>query len=1019
VEHADDGDAEGQRRYLTVMFCDLVGSTALSTQLDPEDMRQVIRTYQARCLDLVSAHDGSVAQYLGDGILAYFGYPAAHEDDAVQAVRAALAITSAMSDMAHDLGLDQLAARVGLQTGLVVIGDMTSYRNHPLSGDVLAIGETPNIAARLQALAAPGQVVLGKSTAMLVEGYFVLESMGTPELKGASRPIEAFRVLGETAAHSRLDAHLDRGLTQLVGRGTELAVLEGLWRAVAEGSGSVALIEGEPGIGKSRLTMELVARVRAEDAPVVELWCSPRHTNSVLHPVVDLLERELAAASLHTNTSRLDLLEDLARRSGLDAASSVPILAELIDLPLDGRYPPAPTSPEVLRERTFQVLTSTLFGRVGDRGLLVVLEDAQWVDPTTQEVVQTVLDAVESSAVLVVVTRRTETPSTWPESVDVRLPLGKLGDRAIQQMIEELAAGRAVPDEVTASIRARTDGVPLFVEELTRMLLDATDRQTDQADDGRAVPVTLRDLLMARLDRLGPAASVARLAATVGREVPHAFLRRVWKRSPDELETALRDLVDSGLLLRRGSGDSLVFLFKHALVQDVAYDTQLKSQRQSHHLAIALEFEAELGHGIPVLPETVAHHFTAGGHHHRAVPYWIAAGTQALERSANREAVAHLGAALDLVRTLPDTQERDRLELSVLVLLGAPLMGIRGYGSVEVEDVYRRAHELGDALDDPVPLFDALYGMFRVHLLRAEYDVALGIGRRLEALADAARLPTFRIAAQRAIGSALTYVGDDADPVVHLDRAVAIDAELRSAPDTRGPLINDVADAAITSAAYSAWVHWLRGDVARARATADDAVARAVDLGHPFTISLSSCFDLWLRQFEDDVEGVILQAQEALAFARDESFTFWLGWTEIMHGWAVARTGAHADGVAEIRKGLLDWQATGSRLGSSYFLSLLGESLLLSGLPDESLETLTEARAFSLERNEHFWLPEIHRLRGAVHLERRELAQARRELTLAITLAEANGAVSLRARAQQTLRQCDVRGAEDSEATQS
>ena len=994
------------------MFCDLVGSTALSASLDPEDMRHLLRRYQERCGETISAHGGSVVQYLGDGILAYFGYPAAQEDAAVDAVRAGLGVVRAMAPLGDELGRDGLAARVGLHTGLVVVGQSAGERGHPGSADMLAIGETPNIAARLQSLAGPGEVVIGDTTAALVRGYFVLDSLGTPELKGAGHVVEALRVVGETAAHSRLDVNRSRGLTPLVGRDRELEHLDGAWRAARRGMGSVVLVDGEPGIGKSRLVLEIASRVGAEGALVAEIRCSPRHTHSVLHPVVDLLRRALHPADAVDEAELLTRVERLVVDSGLELDDGVPVVAQLLSLSLPARYPPLPTAPGLLKERTLSVLTRLLLGRTG-AGTLLVVEDVQWLDPTSQEVVDALLDVAASNGVLAVLTRRTGTSPDWPARAELTLALGRLDPAAVERMVDQIS-GSAKPHALRRHVVERTDGVPLFVEELTQMLLDEPE-PTDGAEPGEtgsAVPSTLRDLLMARLDGQGPSAVVARLAATVGREVPYPLLQRLWSGEEDRLQEHLRQLVDSGLMQHRGDGAASTYVFKHALVQEVAYETLLRSVRVGHHRSIAEAMEAAPGMEAHP-PEVLAHHFAEAGLPHRAVPFRLAAGLRAIEQSANLEAVAHLTTGVELLRSMPSDRERDRLELDLLVHLGAPLMATRGYGSVEVEEVYRRAHELGDIVGDPQPLFEALYGMFRMHLLRAEYAVALGIGRRLVDLAERSGRPSFAVAAQRAVGSVMVYVGSDLDRAhEHLTAAIGIDPRgLSDDVERHGLELNDVADPAIVASGYEAWVQWLRGDAAAARVMSDSAIAGATRLGHPFTVALAACFDLWLRQFDGEAEEVARRAEGAAELVGEQGFEFWRGWAGLLRGWALARLGSPDEGVAVMRAGLVDWQATGSRLGTSYFLSLLGEGLALAGRTGEAVETLTEAAAFGVEVGEQFWLPETCRLHA------RLVADTDREfalelLTRGAALASQQGSVALGKRIRETADALSLTGPE-------
>ena len=726
--------APGERRHLTVMFCDLVDSTALSARLDPEDMRRVVRSYQARCVELITEHEGFVANYLGDGILAYFGFPTAHEEDALQAVRAALGIVAGMPAVAAAVGVAELAARVGLHTGLVVVGEMGAGRAL-LAADV--VGETPNLAARLQDLAGPNQVVISGSTQALVHGFVNLDPLGAPPLRGVDRPVPAFVVLGETSAQSRLDVVGRRGLTPLVGRDVEMGILLECWDAVRQGAGRLVVISGEPGIGKSRLVRELREQVTEGGGVVVELRGSPRYRNSTLQPIIEHLRRATGLDEATTAGAALQGIEAMVSRSEQPPADAVEVLAELLEVDTGQVRHQVPLGPEARKRRTLDVLTELIVGLARERPAVLVCEDLQWVDPTTIELMGGVAEQDPPPGLLIVVTHRSDHPPPWPEQADaVRIPLSRLLSPEVDRIVAQLSGDQELPDIVQRQIADRTDGVPLFVEELTQMLLDTPSAgPASTAGRERSVPSTLRELLMARLDRQASAAEVAQLAATVGREVSLEFLRAIWRGDEATLTRELDRLVESGLMQRQGDGPTAVYTFKHSLVQDVAYDSLLKSVRQAHHRTIAEALDERFRTLPSATPEVVAHHYSAAGMPERAVPHWLLAGERALARSADREAIAHLSAGLELLTALPDSRERDEQELTLLVRLGAPLMATRGYGSAEVEDVYRRALALGDGLGDMTQLFEALYGIFRMHLLRAEYFVALDVADRLVALA--------------------------------------------------------------------------------------------------------------------------------------------------------------------------------------------------------------------------------------------------------------------------------------------
>jgi class 3 adenylate cyclase/predicted ATPase len=994
--------AEGERRHLTVLFADLVDSTSLSGRLDPEDLRRVMRGYQARCVQVINAHEGFVGNYLGDGIVAYFGFPTAHEEDALQAVRAAMRIVESVPELAGELTVDGLSARVGVHTGLVVVGEMGAGESRR-SAEI--VGEAPNVAARLQTLADPNQVVISGSVLALVEGFFDVESLGAPLLKGLNSALPAFAVVGETDVQNRLDAVRRRGLTPLVGRDAELGLLLQRWQATTGGAGELAVIKGEPGIGKSRLVRELRQHVEADRGVVVELRGSPRFHNSMLQPVIEFLRRaaRLDRATSHAEAVRLiDSLVSIAPHAPPDTAE---LISELLGIETGVQRPQVPLGPEARRRRTLEVLTGLALGLAEQRAALLVCEDVQWFDPTTVELMAGVLEHQLPERLFIVITHRSDHALPWSDLPTgmLSLSLNRLLTPEVDRIVAQLCGDRELSEDVHRQIADRTDGVPLFVEELTQMLLDTpSDASREVVQEERLVPSTLRELLMARLDRQGTAAEVAQLAATVGREVSLGFLRTIWTGVSEDLDHELDQLVESGLMQRDGEGGATSFTFKHSLVQDVAYDSLLKSARQAHHRTIAEALEERMSSLAVATPEDIAHHLTAAGLPERAVPYWLLAGERALERSADREAIAHLSAGLALVPEVPEGRQRDEIELTLLVRLGAPLMAARGYGSAEVEDVYRRALDLGDRLGEMTQLFQALYGIFRMHLLRAEYYVALDVADRLVSLAARADGREFTVAASRAVGSVLVYHGDDkAEAVRSLQHAIATDAA-GPGPARRVPALNDVADAAVTSRAYLSWTLWLLGRTDEANELSDSAVEAARALGHPFTIALALSFDSWLRQFQGDVEGVRRRSDEAWQFATEQGFTFWVGWATIMRGWTIGVTDDPVEGAAVIRQGLVEWQATGSQLGVTYFLYLLADVLGRAGDTDGALESLREATTIALEKGEAFWQPELYRLRAELLASRGDARGADEELAQAITVATRQGATALLGRARES-----------------
>ena len=580
--------AEAERRQLTVMFCDLAGSTALSERLDPEDLREVLRAYQEICAEVTGRYDGYIAKYIGDGLLVYFGYPQAHEDDAQRAVRAGLEIVVSVAGLSERIGEPlniDLAVHLGIHTGLVVAGEMGAGETRE---EMAIVGETPNVAARLEGLAKPGSVLISERTHSLTEGLFVCEDLGPQSLKGISEPVGVYRVESETDARSRFEAAASRGLMPLVGRDEELALLLDLWEQAKEGGGQVVLLSGEAGIGKSRIAQMLRDRIAVEDHVRLRYQCSPYHTNSALHPIIDQLERAAGFARDDPIDIRLDKLESLLAQSSTESAEAVPLLADLLSIPTGDRFAPLEMSPELQKERTLAALINQMNGLAERRPVLIIFEDAHWIDPTSQELLDLMVDHAQAIKALVVITYRPVFTAPWGGRPHVTsLTLNRLGRRQSQTMVGALTANKPLPEEVLDQILAKTDGVPLFVEELTKTVLEAgllKEEEDRYVLTGPlpplAIPATLHDSLMARLDRLSPIKEIAQTAAAIGREFSHELLAGVSSASDDELVDALAQLADAELIFRRGAPPQASYIFKHALVQEAAYESLLKSKRR-------------------------------------------------------------------------------------------------------------------------------------------------------------------------------------------------------------------------------------------------------------------------------------------------------------------------------------------------------------------------------------------------------------------------------------------------------
>ena len=689
-----------ERRQLTIMFCDLVGSTALSTRLDPEDMREIVGAYHRCCADLITRAGGFVARYMGDGVLAYFGYPHALEHDAERAVRAGLSLVEAVPKLKTAAGVP-LQVRVGIATGLVVVGDLIGSG---AAQEQEVVGETPNLAARLQALAEPGAVVISSSTRRLTGGLFDYRDLGTVALKGFAETVPAWQALGASAAESRFEA-LRASTTPLVGRGEEIDLLLRRWEQAKGGEGSVVLLSGEPGIGKSRIAETILERLSGEPHTRLREFCSPHHQDTALYPSITQLERAAGFRRDDTDEQRLTKLEAVLALAANDLGEAVPLLAGLLSIPTGDRYPALDLTPQKRKEKTLRALVAQVEGLAARQPVLLVVEDAHWADPTSLELFELIVERASSLPLLAIVTFRPEFVPPWVGRPQVTLiSLNRLPRRLRAEMIAHVTGGKVLPQEIADQITDRTDGVPLFIEELTKavvesgLLVEAGDRYVATGPvTPLAIPTSLQESLLARLDRLAPTSDVAQIAAALGRQFSHELISAVAAMPRQQLDDALAQLVNAELIFRRGTPPDAEYTFKHALVQDTAYGTLLRSRRQQIHARIAATLEDQFPDIVVAQPALLARHCAEAGLAEKAVVYWLKAGQQALARSATTEAAAQLRKGLDALDGLPDGPGRRQQELDLQLALGLALMATKGYSAPEVGETLRPSARAGRA----------------------------------------------------------------------------------------------------------------------------------------------------------------------------------------------------------------------------------------------------------------------------------------------------------------------------------
>ncbi|HUF86710.1 MAG TPA: AAA family ATPase, partial [Thermohalobaculum sp.] len=920
-EHAEPealADEQAERRQLSILFCDLAGSTELSQRLDPEELRALIGRYHDAVARAVTAHGGHVAKLLGDGVLAYFGWPHAHEDDAERAVRAALACVAAVAEI--EAAGAALAARAGIATGPVVIGDTSG---ESASEAAAVAGATPNLAARLQGLAAPGQVVIAEATRRLVGAAFELEDAGRHPLKGFADPVAVWRVRGASRTASRFEARHAAGLTAFVGREHEIALMRDRWAAARGGEGQVVLIAGEAGLGKSRILREFAAGLDASDGGVLRYQCSPHQTNAAFHPIVAEIE---ATAGMHPDDPpavRLDRLErHLAAVFG-EPGEAAPLLAALLGLPLE-RYPPLDMAPQRRKQRSIALIVERIARLARDRPLVLLIEDIHWIDPSSLEAFDPLVERVRELPVLAVMTHRPEFTPHWAAHGHVTVhSLNRLGRGHGQAIAERVAGGKALPPELLERIIGQTDGIPLFVEELTRAVLEAGCLE-ERADryvlagplPALAIPATLQDSLMARLDRLAPVKRVIQAASCIGREFDAGLLAAALATRPEALDDALAQLVEAQLVFRRGSAEEARFIFKHALVQDAAYASLLIATRRSLHERLALALEQADNPD----PLALARHFLAAGAHARAAAHYLAAGRRLLEASALPEAIGALELGLQAAGAIPARVPRERMELDLRVALGAARMARFGWAHPSVAAALEPAFALARGLADHDALGSILWGLWVHCQTRTDFAGAHAWLRELALVARESADSDLPVVHDTSAGCQCFWEADYARAIGHTDHLRTIYDPARHAP-----LVGRMNHDPLVFAQHWAGslADWIRGYPERSVARMDEAVSLARRIGHPFNLVFALtagatslvCLGETGRLLEHCDEAERVTADEALGpFAERVLVMQWRGGAHVHRG-------AFARGHALARQGNDYWNDSGGRICNAMFQS--------------------------------------------------------------------------------------------------
>jgi class 3 adenylate cyclase/predicted ATPase len=929
-----------ERRQVTVIFSDLVGSTALSARMDPEDLREVISGYQKCVAGTMNRFGGFVAKYMGDGVLVYFGYPQAHEDDAERAVRSALSLIEAVSGLrsGHDA---MLQVRIGIATGVVVVGDLIGEGAAQEQG---IVGDTPNLAARLQATAGPGQVMISQSTRRLTGGLFEYHDLGSVTLKGFVDPVQAWQVTGASPERSRFEAQHETSLTPLVGRDEELELLHRRWLQAMSGEGRVALTSGEPGIGKSRLMAALEERLQSEPHTRLRYFCSPQHTDSAFYPFIMQLERAAGFERRDTAEAKFEkLLSLLGASPGHD--TDVQLLAELLSIPASNGYAPFNWSPQQNKEKTFEALLGQLEVLSRQRPVLMVFEDVHWIDPSSRELLDLTVERVASLPVLLVITFRPEFVSPWTgQSYVSTLSLSRLGRREGAALVERVAGQQTLSDVIMAEIVERTDGIPLFVEELTKAVLEAGAEGVSALSavprPALSVPATLHASLMARLDRLGPAAKdVAQKASVIGRDFAYDLLSSIANLAEPKLREELDRLTSSGLLFARGVAPQATYIFKHALVQDAAYGTLLRSRRQELHARVAAALETQFPEVPKSQPELLAHHLTEARLTERAIDHWLIAGQRAMARSAMVEGEALVRKGLTLASSLADSAWRREHELDLQIALGRALVQTQGFNTQAAAEAFSRARELCDELTRPQKLLPILYGQWVNRFAAADIERAQQFAAEMRYLGEVHGDVVTRVVGYRASGATSLNLGDFPAARAYLEQGLAlydptqrdIYAELTS--------VNTL----VALLGYLSPTLTICGYLDQARSRFDEALAEAREVSHVPTLAhiLGHGWKTgWCARSEP--LALLRDADELIALSTEHGLAFWHKQAMVARGWCLAALGRAEQGILLLTNALSDHRATNTE---PFALAMLAEAYRIAGQPEVALMRLAAAEA--------------------------------------------------------------------------
>ena len=998
-------DREAELRQITVLFCDLVGSTQLSEKLDPEDLQILIDAYREVCSAAIRRYGGHVAQYAGDGVIAFFGWPRAHEDDAVRALHAALETLAAVTNIP---GPVSLASRAGISTGRVVVGQIG--REGP-GLSMLAVGETPNIAARLQTLAEPNTLVVSESTKQLTSAAFDFQDLGFQELKGITKPFRVYRVLSAKHKATRFEAAHASSLTPFIGRSTELNLLLDRWQKAKEGDGQVILLSGTPGVGKSKLIYELKSNIRHEPHFLLSYQCSPYHSQSAFFPVIEQIEQAAEFGANDSDANKFAKLEAYLPSSTDDPVDPALLIANLLSISTEDRNALSKLSPQQIKNRTISKLLEMLLTFSAQRPTLCIFEDVHWIDPSTLELLELTISRIDHARVLLVVSYRPEFRHTWFSGANVTMySLTRLSRSEVTRMIRDLFKDESMPQQILDQIIDKADGVPLFIEELTSGIIRVPTRRRPGENDfertpqltALKVPETLHDALMERLDRVVRGGrSVAQIAAVIGREFSYDLLALASRTGENDLRSALSLLEEADIIHRLDISPSNRFVFKHVLLRDAVYNSLLRGKRREIHADIAAVLEDHFAELVENQPEILAHHYSEGGNNQSAIRWWRKSGRRALANSANVEAISHFRNALQLLSALPDTSERTKEEIEIQLALGIPLIAVRGYAAAETREAFARALTLCLKLGNPPEYFQALFGLWGHSWMGGKNDAALAMANEFMSRSRASADSVLLMMAHRIMGSTLLTIGEFQSSRQHFEETIAL-----SNSTSRRPLYDVyMVEPQVASLLLLSWDLWFLGYPDQSLARVSEALALAGNLAQPYSIAFAHYITSVVHLLRGDPALALESAERSLEISREQRFSLYVVLSTISRGRALGELGRVREARIEIQRGIdgAHQKRVGFMLPMMY--SWLADVHAKSGENETALSIVEQTLADMNDATGRSWESELHRERARflLALDPAKVSEAESYLKSAIDVARRRNAKSLELRATTNL----------------